>query len=58
MAFNIIGEFILKGTDKAVQQFNSVSKSTKTLNAELKYNRDAVGTKSRSKSFKGSDRWI
>ena len=43
MAFNIIGEFILKGTDKAVQQFNSVSKSTKTLNAELKNNRDAVG---------------
>ena len=43
MGFNIVGEFIVKGTDKAAKSFDGVKNSAKNLNKELKSNRDAVG---------------
>ena len=43
MAFNIIGEFIVKGTDKAAKSFDGVKNSVGNLNKELKNNRDATG---------------
>ena len=42
MAFEIIGEFVVKGTKKAEQQFKGVTSSVGRLNTELKDNRDAT----------------
>lgn len=42
MAFEIIGEFLVKGTDKAKKQFDGVAGAVGNLNEELDKNREAT----------------
>lgn len=42
MAFEIIGEFVVKGTKKAKQEFDNVTSSVGKLNKELDSNREAT----------------
>ena len=42
MAFEIIGEFVVKGTETASKQFDKVTSSVGKLNKELDENREAT----------------
>lgn len=42
MAVEVVGEFVMKGTDKAKKQIDDVTSSVGKLNKELDENRDAV----------------